>query len=158
MLTPLYGPTLTSVHDYWKIHSLTTRIFVGKVMSLLFNRLSWFMFILKTFKQHRPVHKQSDNSDRTRHDQVTELIKKTALNTLWKRVWNQKLAYVHILPSPFLRESWTHYSASWHLWRCDHGNIMLLEGKLLEALNEIILIGAWSSFWHRISALQVIVK
>ena len=31
----LYGPTLTSLHDYWKNHS-----FFGKVMSLLFNMLS----------------------------------------------------------------------------------------------------------------------
>ena len=35
----LYGPTLTSVHDYWKNHS-----FVGKVMSLVFNRL--FRFVI----------------------------------------------------------------------------------------------------------------
>ena len=31
---------LTSVHDYWKNHSLTIRTFVDKVMSLLFNTLS----------------------------------------------------------------------------------------------------------------------
>ena len=31
----LYGPTLTSIHDYWKDHSLTGQTFVGKVMSLL---------------------------------------------------------------------------------------------------------------------------
>ena len=37
-LSPLYGPTITSVHDYWKNHS-----FVGKVMSLLFNALSRFV-------------------------------------------------------------------------------------------------------------------
>ena len=33
-------PTLTSIHDYWKNHSLTRQTFVGKVMSLLFNMLS----------------------------------------------------------------------------------------------------------------------
>ena len=32
--------TLTSIHDYGKNHSLTRWIFVGKVMSLLFNMLS----------------------------------------------------------------------------------------------------------------------
>ena len=32
-------PTLTSIHDYWKNHSLTRQTFVGKVMSLLFNML-----------------------------------------------------------------------------------------------------------------------
>ena len=36
-----YGPTLTSVHDYWKNH-LTRWIFVSKMMSLLFNILSRF--------------------------------------------------------------------------------------------------------------------
>ena len=36
----LYSPALTSIHDYWKIIALTRQIFVGKVMSLLFNILS----------------------------------------------------------------------------------------------------------------------
>ena len=36
-----YSPTLTSIHDYWKNHSLdSVGTFVGKVMSLLFNMLS----------------------------------------------------------------------------------------------------------------------
>ena len=39
-LSFLYSPTLTSIHDYWKNHSLIRRIFVDKVMSLLFNTLS----------------------------------------------------------------------------------------------------------------------
>ena len=37
----LYSPTLTSIHDYWKNHSLTRWNFVGKAMSLFFNMLSW---------------------------------------------------------------------------------------------------------------------
>ena len=36
----LYGPTLTSVHDYWKNHSFDYMDFVSKVLSLLFNMLS----------------------------------------------------------------------------------------------------------------------
>ena len=40
MLSLLHSPTLTSIHDYWTNHSLTRQIFVGKVMSLLFNMLS----------------------------------------------------------------------------------------------------------------------
>ena len=43
----LYSPTLTSIHDYWKNHSLdgktialTRWTFVSKVMSLLFNMRS----------------------------------------------------------------------------------------------------------------------
>ena len=38
VLSFLYGPTLSSIRDYWK--TLTTRTFVDKVMSLLFNMLS----------------------------------------------------------------------------------------------------------------------
>ena len=39
-----YGPTLTSVHDYWKNHNFDyIRNFVRKVMSLLFNTLSSFV-------------------------------------------------------------------------------------------------------------------
>ena len=41
VLSLLYGPTLTSIHDYWKNHSFDYMdLFFGKVMSLLFNMLS----------------------------------------------------------------------------------------------------------------------
>ena len=40
MLSLLYSPTLTSIHDTGKTIALTRWIFVGKVMSLLFNILS----------------------------------------------------------------------------------------------------------------------
>ena len=36
----LYGPTLTSIHDYWKNHSFDYMNHVSKVMSLLLNMLS----------------------------------------------------------------------------------------------------------------------
>ena len=36
----LYGPTVKSVHDYWKNITVTIQTFVSKVMSLLFNMLS----------------------------------------------------------------------------------------------------------------------
>ena len=36
----LYGPTVISIHDYWKNHSFDYKTFVSKVMSLLFNMLS----------------------------------------------------------------------------------------------------------------------
>ena len=43
-LSSLYGPTLTSIHDYWKKNiALTIRTFVDKVMSLLLNMLSRFV-------------------------------------------------------------------------------------------------------------------
>ena len=40
VLSFLYSPTLTSIHDYWKNQSFSKQTFVGKVMSLLFNTLS----------------------------------------------------------------------------------------------------------------------
>ena len=40
MLSFLYSPTLTSIHDDWETIALTRRTFVDKVMSLLFNMLS----------------------------------------------------------------------------------------------------------------------
>ena len=36
----LHSPTLTSIRDHWKNHSLDSTDLVGKVMSLLFNMLS----------------------------------------------------------------------------------------------------------------------
>ena len=40
VLSFLYSPTLTSIHDHWKNIALTRWTFVDKVMSLLFNMLS----------------------------------------------------------------------------------------------------------------------
>ena len=45
VLSFLYSPSLTSIHDHWKNHSLTRWTFDGKVMSLLFNILSWLVII-----------------------------------------------------------------------------------------------------------------
>ena len=39
----LLGPTLTSVHDYWKNYSFDYTDLCRKVMSLLFNTLSRFV-------------------------------------------------------------------------------------------------------------------
>ena len=39
VLSFLYSPTLTSIHDHWKTIALTRRTFLGKVMSLLFTML-----------------------------------------------------------------------------------------------------------------------
>ena len=43
VLSLLYGPALTSIHDYWKNIALTLQTFVSKVMSLVFNMLSRFV-------------------------------------------------------------------------------------------------------------------
>ena len=40
VLSFLYSPILTSMHDYWKNHSFDRQTFVDKVMSLVFNMLS----------------------------------------------------------------------------------------------------------------------
>ena len=40
VLSLLHSPTLTSIHDHRKNHTLTRQTFVGKVMSLLLNMLS----------------------------------------------------------------------------------------------------------------------
>ena len=52
MLSLLYGPTLTSVHDYWKNYGLTAWAFVHKVMSLLFNTLSRFVIAFLPRSKH----------------------------------------------------------------------------------------------------------
>ena len=43
VLSFLYGPTLKSIHDYWKNIALTIQNIVDNVMSLLFNMLSGFV-------------------------------------------------------------------------------------------------------------------
>ena len=40
VLSFLYSPALTSIHDYWKNIALTRQTFVDKIMSLLFNMVS----------------------------------------------------------------------------------------------------------------------
>ena len=47
-LSFLYGPTLTSIHDYWKNHTFDYTEFVDKVMSLLFDTLSRLVFVIIT--------------------------------------------------------------------------------------------------------------
>ena len=49
---PPYGSTLTSVHDYWKNHTLIVRTFVSKVMSLLFNMLLRFVIAFLPRSKH----------------------------------------------------------------------------------------------------------
>ena len=46
VLSLLYGPTLTSIHNYWKNHTLSIGTFVSKVMSLLFDTLSRFVIAI----------------------------------------------------------------------------------------------------------------
>ena len=50
VLSLLYGPILTSVHNYWKTIALSIQTFVSKVISLLFNVLFRFFiaFLLRS--------------------------------------------------------------------------------------------------------------
>ena len=48
----LYGPTLTSVHDYWKNKSFDYMGLVSKVMSLLFNMLSRIVIAFLSRSKH----------------------------------------------------------------------------------------------------------
>ena len=48
----LYDPNLTYICDYWKTIALTTLIFVGKVMSLLFNVLFRFVIAFLSRSKH----------------------------------------------------------------------------------------------------------
>ena len=52
MLSHLYGPNLTSIHDYWKTIALTRWISVGKLMSLLFNVLPRFVIAFLPRSKH----------------------------------------------------------------------------------------------------------
>ena len=52
VLSFLYGPTLTSIHDYWKNIALNRQTFVNKAMSLLFNTLSRFFIALLLRSKH----------------------------------------------------------------------------------------------------------
>ena len=52
LLSLVYGPILTSIHDYWKKHSFDYTD-LGKVTSLLFNTLS--MFVIALFPRIYPL-------------------------------------------------------------------------------------------------------
>ena len=52
MLSFLYSPNLTSIHDYWKTIALTRQTFVSKVMSLFFNMLSRLVISFLPRRKH----------------------------------------------------------------------------------------------------------
>ena len=61
-LSFVYSPTLTSIHDHWKNHSLTKQTCVDKVMSLLLNMLSRLVNLDSIFKTFFPRSKRLLNS------------------------------------------------------------------------------------------------
>ena len=52
MLSLLYGPTLTTAHEHRINHTFDYTDFCGKVMSLLFNMLSWFIIAFLPRSKH----------------------------------------------------------------------------------------------------------
>ena len=52
MLSFLYSPNLTSIHDYQQNIALTRQTFVGKVLSLLFNMLSRLAMVFFPMSKH----------------------------------------------------------------------------------------------------------
>ena len=52
MLRFLYGPTLTSVHDYWKSHSFDQMDRCQQVMFMLFDMLSVFVLVFLPRSKH----------------------------------------------------------------------------------------------------------
>ena len=52
LLSFLYSPTLTTIHDYWKTIALTRWTFAGKVMSLIFNMLSMLVITFLPKSKH----------------------------------------------------------------------------------------------------------
>ena len=52
VLSFLYSPTLTSIHDYGKTRALTRQTFISKVMSLFFNMLSRFVIAFPPRSKH----------------------------------------------------------------------------------------------------------
>ena len=116
MVSLLYSPTLTSIHDYWKNHNSDIGIFVSKAMSLLFNLLlrdnhkfvcyiCWFYFsIVKSHidwkekaklclftKWHNCLHRKFQSISKI-------LLKLTSkLNMVSDRTAYQNQLYFHIL-------------------------------------------------------------
>jgi len=59
VLSFLYGPVLTSIHDCWKNHGFD---YISKVMSLLFNRLSKFVKTFLPRSKHLLISWQQSSS------------------------------------------------------------------------------------------------
>ena len=76
VLSFLYGPTLTFIHDYWKNHSFDSMDLVSKVMSLLFNMLSRFAIV---FFQGASILESESES----HSVMSNSLQPYGLYSLW---------------------------------------------------------------------------
>ena len=84
VLSFLYGPALTSVHDYQKNHSFTIWTFVGKVTSLLFNML--FRFVIALLRRSKCLLISYCLYVESLTDDTKELIYKTERDSQTKRI------------------------------------------------------------------------
>ena len=75
-----YDPNLTYICDYWKTIALTTLIFVGKVMSLLFNVLSRFVLDFLPRTKHLLISWLQSPSEQS---EQSPLLFKSTLYTTW---------------------------------------------------------------------------
>ena len=84
VLSFLYGPTLTSVHDYQKNDSFTMWTFVSKVTSLLFNML--FRFVIAFLRMSKCLLISYCLYVESLTDDTKELIYKTETDSQTKRI------------------------------------------------------------------------
>ena len=115
MLTLLYGPTLTSVHDYWRNHSFDYVDFVSKVMSLLFNILSRFVIAFLPRSKHLLISWLQSQSEGFR---VAQMVKR--LPAMWE-TWVRSLGR----EDPLEKEMASHSSTlAWKIpWMEESGGL-----------------------------------
>ena len=90
MLSLLYGPTLTSIYDYWKTIALTIWTFVGEVMSLLFNTVSSFVIaLLPGSKRHLISRLQSPSTVISEPKKINSVTASTFPFLLARKWWNR---------------------------------------------------------------------
>ena len=95
VLSFLYGPTLTFIHDYGKTIALTRQTFVGKVISLLFNILSRFVIAFLP---------------RCKHLLISWLQSASAVILESKKIKSDSL---------FNKQYWEHWTATWKIIKLD---------------------------------------
>ena len=90
MLSLLYGPTLTSIHDYGKTIALTRWAFVSKVMSLLFNMLSRFLIAFLQRSKHLPAMQETWVHSLGWKDPLEEEMASHSSILAWKIPWREE--------------------------------------------------------------------
>ena len=90
VLSFLHSPTLTSIHEHWKNHSLFRQTFVDNVMSLLFNMLSMLVItFLPRSKGLLISWLQSPSAVILESPQIKSVTVSTVSPFICQEVWNQ---------------------------------------------------------------------